>query len=266
MDNLDNTDKVSSVLKIELSEIEAQEFALEEKARILKEEQERKLELSFVSDRVAPYNALPHTDPRVLVEAQKEKVLSIPVKEAERFNNEIIGIIGPGTTNYVQNINAKRGINKVDFINLYCDQSRPYEVGETVYFCAFNITEPHRPILCQGFVVDVKMNETFERTYTVSLDTFEEPIKFYDKYVKDNIFMVSNNKGKNDIKIYYRNPSNLKDLYFITPSFFVKKNWEDIIYVRNLYIQVVFEELKKDMEDLIDIQNLGKELDPSIVE
>ena len=73
-----------------------------------------------------------------------------------------------------------------EFINLYSDDNPMLNIGDDVYFMMFNNTDYHRPLICQGIIIEDKLSDTLNKSYFVELREIHESPKiiaefFYNK-------------------------------------------------------------------------------------
>jgi hypothetical protein len=204
----------------------------------------------FIPDKVAKY-----------IEVSNDFEVSPEILEKSPNSNEGIDAVNELFDAGACSITSKVFPNSLEFISFYNDKTPPLKEGEYAYFVIFNVTEPHRPLIVYGRIEIAVFDSYYQKNYFFTIDSFYEPEDIIQKFVYKNQFSCYSKDFKHTKKLTpltckYSDINTLANYNFFAPSFFARKNWEEIVYVRNLYVQVVYNELKKDIQDLIDIQNL----------
>jgi hypothetical protein len=182
----------------------------------------------------------------------KAELIKLKVYDYKKYVQKIMQIFPKDT--------FEVGVNrKPKFISLYTDKTRIYENGEFVYFCTFNSVSPHLPLIFSGKIEKMELNEEYDKTYYIKFSNVEESEEVAKKHIINNNFgftyIENSSRTPNVLPHKFSYKLNFDKYFFRIPSFFVKDKIDDILYIRNLYIQVIYNEMKRDIGDLIELQN-----------
>ena len=121
-------------------------------------------------------------------------------------------------------------------INLYTEDNKPLEIGDSCYCLIFNTIDYYRPLLCRGIVRDEKFDNGLNKEYYVQILEIIETPRNINTFVLSKQFVVY--PLDNDGKIKSRklqvltHRTDYTNITFPIKSFFIRKELDQIKQIR----------------------------------
>lgn len=150
-------------------------------------------------------------------------------------------------------------VNDRYFINLYSEENPILTSGEKCYFLFSNIFDIHRPLIGYGLIREDYFTDSLNKTYYIELIQITESQTIIDKFLSKPVFL---NQYKNQVitksqKIHTLNKSLPDNFYklnlFKIESFFIRKTFEQIVTLREEFVQVIKEDLYRQIDEIESI-------------
>lgn len=121
-------------------------------------------------------------------------------------------------------------------INLYTEDNKPMEIGDTCYCLIFNTIDYYRPILCRAVIRDEKFDNGLNKEYYVQILEFLETPRNINTFVLGKQFVVYPLDGESKIKSrklqVLTHRTDYATLTFPVKSFFLRGELAQIKQVR----------------------------------
>jgi hypothetical protein len=148
------------------------------------------------------------------------------------------------------------GLLNNEFINLYSKDNPILETDDQCFFLISNAIDYHRPLICQGIIMDDKFTDGMNKAYWIKyLNILEVPTIISEFFFGKSFFMNVFNEGivGNRRLVQIGSGFNFTNNLFKIESFFIRKSEEEIIKLRDEYILVIKKDLLKMIKDIENI-------------
>jgi hypothetical protein len=144
-----------------------------------------------------------------------------------------------------------------EFINLYSKENPILETNDICYFIFSNLTDYHRPMIAKGLIIEDIFTDGLNKEYFIKiLEIIESPKIINDFFIGKQFEICPIKDGgliSNRKIIQASNKFNFEQNLFKIESFFVRNTLEKIITLRQEYINIIRDDLTKQLNELNSI-------------